>query len=146
MPKGKSSTDSRISDLKKMGGSEFALQVAQELVVLPKDERGKAIRMLTALNETINRETEALGARGEVSSWQANIDPLRRVFSLQMVCLYGTEPSLPTCLYALPPLHLPPLLRCRRAPRLAWLQQTLIELSGQWAILSRVRTGAGERR
>jgi hypothetical protein len=46
-----------------MGGSEFALQVAQELVVLPKDERGKAIRMLTALNETINRETEALAAR-----------------------------------------------------------------------------------
>jgi hypothetical protein len=63
MPKGKSVSDSRVSDLKKMTGADFALEVTKDLVVLPKDERGKAIRMLTALNETIDRETQALAAR-----------------------------------------------------------------------------------
>jgi hypothetical protein len=63
MPKGKSTTDTRISDLRKMSGADFALEVTKDLVVLPKDERSKAIRMLTALNETIERETQALAAR-----------------------------------------------------------------------------------
>jgi phage anti-repressor protein len=63
MPKGKSSADSRVSDLKKMSGTDFAMEVTKDIVMLPKEERGKAIRMLTALNETINRETEALATR-----------------------------------------------------------------------------------
>jgi hypothetical protein len=63
MPKGKSVSDSRVSDLKKMTGADFALEVTKDLVILPKDERGAAIRMLTALNDTINRETEALAAK-----------------------------------------------------------------------------------
>ncbi|HYC46446.1 MAG TPA: hypothetical protein VED01_13315 [Burkholderiales bacterium] len=46
-----------------MSGTDFALEVTKDLVMLQKDERGKALRMLTALNETINREAEALGAR-----------------------------------------------------------------------------------
>jgi hypothetical protein len=58
MPKGKTNTDSRISDLRKMTGTDFALQATRDLVVLPPEERSKAIRVLTALNETINRETE----------------------------------------------------------------------------------------
>lgn len=63
MPKGKTKGDTRVSDLRKMSGTDFAMEVATDLVVLPQTERGKAIRMLTALNETINRETEALAAR-----------------------------------------------------------------------------------
>lgn len=51
---------SRVSDLKKMSGTDFAMEVAKDMVMLPKDERGKAIRMLSALNDTINREAEAL--------------------------------------------------------------------------------------
>ena len=43
-----------------MSGTDFAMQVATDLVGLQKEERGKAIRMLTALNETINREGDAL--------------------------------------------------------------------------------------
>lgn len=61
--KGKSSAETRISELKKMNGTDFAMEVTKDLVMLAKDERGKAIRMLTALNETINREAEALTAR-----------------------------------------------------------------------------------
>lgn len=57
MPKSKST---RVSDLKKMSGTDFAMEVAKDMVMLPKEERGKAIRMLSALNETINREAEAL--------------------------------------------------------------------------------------
>jgi len=63
MPKPKSSAESRVNELRKMSGTDFALEVTKDLVMLQKDERGKALRMLTALNETINREAEALGAR-----------------------------------------------------------------------------------
>jgi hypothetical protein len=63
MPKGKSTTDTRTAELKKMSGTDFAMEVTKDLVMLPKDERGKALRMLTALNETIERETQALAAR-----------------------------------------------------------------------------------
>lgn len=56
MPKPKSSAETRLNDLKKMSGTDFALEVTKDLVMLQKDERGKALRMLSALNETINRE------------------------------------------------------------------------------------------
>jgi hypothetical protein len=45
-----------------MSGTDFALEVTKDLVMLQKEERSKALRMLTALNETINREA-AEGAR-----------------------------------------------------------------------------------
>lgn len=60
MPKQRRSTEGRSVP---QNGTDFAMEVARDMVVLPKDERGKAIRMLTALNETINRETEALTAK-----------------------------------------------------------------------------------
>ena len=63
MPKPKSSAETRSNDLKKMTGTDFALEVTKDLVMLQKDERGKALRMLTALNETIDRESAALAPR-----------------------------------------------------------------------------------
>jgi hypothetical protein len=63
MPKGKSTADTRISDLRRMSGVDFALEVTKDLVVLQKDERSKAISMLTALNRTINQQAEALAAK-----------------------------------------------------------------------------------
>jgi hypothetical protein len=60
MPKGKpaSSTDPRISQLKAMAGTDFAMEVARDFVFLSRDERASAVRMLSALNETINREAK----------------------------------------------------------------------------------------
>jgi hypothetical protein len=63
MPKTKSTADVRSSELRKMAGTDFALEVTKDLVLLAKDERSKAIRMLTALNQTIDRESEALAAK-----------------------------------------------------------------------------------
>lgn len=54
MPKTKQQQSRNTSD-----GHSFAMEVARDLVVLPQEERGKAIKMLTALHETIKRETEA---------------------------------------------------------------------------------------
>jgi hypothetical protein len=52
MPKSK---PTRSNELKRMSGTDFAMEVAKDMIV-----RGKAIKMLSALNETIDRETEAL--------------------------------------------------------------------------------------
>lgn len=63
MPKGKSNSDTRTTELRKMSGTDFALEVTKDLVMLQKDERGKALKLLTALNTTIDQQTEALAAR-----------------------------------------------------------------------------------
>lgn len=63
MAKGKTSAETRLSELKKMSGTDFALEVTKDLVMLQRDERATAIRMLTALDQTINRETEAVATR-----------------------------------------------------------------------------------
>lgn len=60
MPKTKQprgSNDPRITQLKAMAGADFAMEVARDFVFLAKQERASAVRMLTALNETINRES-----------------------------------------------------------------------------------------
>ena len=62
MPKGKPAEPS-ISELKKMTGSDFALGVWRDLLLLAKDERAKAVRLLNALNTSIDREMEALAPK-----------------------------------------------------------------------------------
>lgn len=52
MPKQKQAQGRSTSD-----GHSFAMEVARDLVTLPQAERGKAIKMLTALHETITRES-----------------------------------------------------------------------------------------
>lgn len=42
-----------------MAGADFAMEVARDFVFLSKQERANAVRMLSALNETINRESAA---------------------------------------------------------------------------------------
>jgi len=61
MPKGMSQymRDQRVELLRKMKGSDFAMTVASDFVCLSKDERAKAVRVLGALNDTINREEGA---------------------------------------------------------------------------------------
>ena len=61
-PKQTTSNDARIAELRKMAGADFAMEVARDFVLLPKPERATAVRMLSALNETINRETVAAAA------------------------------------------------------------------------------------
>ena len=56
MPKGMTQRDQRIAQLKKMRGQDFAMQVAPDFLVLTKEERSKAVRFLTTLNETVTRE------------------------------------------------------------------------------------------
>lgn len=60
MPKAKSSADRLNEQLRKMSGTDFALHVTKDLVVLPQEERSKALRLLNALNDTIARETAAV--------------------------------------------------------------------------------------
>ena len=62
MPKGTPNVDAQINALKKMSGSDFALGVWRDLVMLARDERGRAIRLLSALDTSLNRETEAVSA------------------------------------------------------------------------------------
>ena len=60
MPTGKrnaSAQDLRITELKKMSGHDFAMEVSRDLIVLPKEERAKAVRMIQIVNETITRES-----------------------------------------------------------------------------------------
>lgn len=45
--------------MKAMAGADFAMEVARDFVFLSKQERANAVRMLSALNETINRESAA---------------------------------------------------------------------------------------
>ena len=59
MPASKSNrttVDARIADLQKMSGHDFAMEVSRDLIVLPKDERAKAVRMITIINDTITKE------------------------------------------------------------------------------------------
>ena len=58
MPRGTPIVDAQINALKKMSGSDFALSVWRDLVLLARDERGRAIRLLSALDTSLNRETE----------------------------------------------------------------------------------------
>lgn len=62
MPKPKSSAENRVNELRKMSGTDFALEVTKDLVMLQAGERGKALKLLSALNETINRESAALSS------------------------------------------------------------------------------------
>lgn len=60
MPKQKqTSSDPRLAQLKAMSGSEFAMEVARDFLFLARTERANAVRMLSALNETINKESTA---------------------------------------------------------------------------------------
>lgn len=47
---------SRTAQLARMTGNDFALDVMKELLYLAAEERARAIRMLAAVNETINRQ------------------------------------------------------------------------------------------
>jgi hypothetical protein len=61
MPKGAQyKRDQRVDALRKMKGSDFVMtSVAGDFVLLAKEERTAAVRMLSALNETINKEQSA---------------------------------------------------------------------------------------
>lgn len=60
MPKGINLREQRIQALKKMKGSDFVMStVATDFVLLAKEERAKAVRMLAALNDTISKEEAA---------------------------------------------------------------------------------------
>jgi len=60
MPKGTPNTsEARVAQLKSMNGADFAMQVARDFVLLSKEQRANAVRMLSALNETINKESTA---------------------------------------------------------------------------------------
>ena len=59
MPKGTPNIDARINELKRTTGQDFAMRVATDMILLPKDEREKALRMLGAINDTVSREVEA---------------------------------------------------------------------------------------
>jgi hypothetical protein len=40
-----------------MTGQDLGLEVARDLMALPKEERAKAVRFINVMNETIDRET-----------------------------------------------------------------------------------------
>lgn len=63
MPKGMTSADARISDLKKMSGTDFAMRVGADMLLLQPTERERALRTLTALHETLAKEAQANGAK-----------------------------------------------------------------------------------
>jgi hypothetical protein len=63
MPKGTPSTDARVNEFRRMNGAAFAMRVATDMLLLEQEERAKALRMLGAINETVDRETEALAAK-----------------------------------------------------------------------------------
>lgn len=63
MPKGQTSTDARVNEFRRMSGATFAMRVATDMLLLEQEERSKALRMLGAINETVDRETEALAAK-----------------------------------------------------------------------------------
>lgn len=58
MPKGvpQHKRDQRIEALQKMKGSDFAMSVAPDFICLVKDERTRAVKVLAALDETINKQ------------------------------------------------------------------------------------------
>lgn len=60
MPKGNRRTESRSIP---QTGQDLGIEVARDLMTLPKDERQKAVRFINAMNEAVNRETEALAAK-----------------------------------------------------------------------------------
>ena len=55
--------DERIAELRSMPGSDFAMEMARDFVFLTKPERARAVRMLTAINETIDRELNVTAAQ-----------------------------------------------------------------------------------
>jgi hypothetical protein len=61
MPKGAYKQQPR--NVAQMSGQDFGLEVARDLFVLPKEERNKAIRFINVMNDTIERETEALATK-----------------------------------------------------------------------------------
>lgn len=54
-----SSNHLRMTKLRAMPGTDFAMEVARDFVLLAQPERANALRMLAALNDTINRESAA---------------------------------------------------------------------------------------
>lgn len=60
MPKGQTNVDARVNELKRMSGADFALRVWTDLLLLQQSERSRALRMLGAINDTVDRETQAL--------------------------------------------------------------------------------------
>lgn len=58
MPKGTSTADTRTNELKKMSGEDFAVRTASDMLLLPQAERSKALRVLEAINQTVDREAQ----------------------------------------------------------------------------------------
>jgi len=56
MPKGQPKRDQRMEALKKMRGNDFAMTVAPDFICLAREERTKAVRVLSALDETITKQ------------------------------------------------------------------------------------------
>lgn len=50
-------------NMSQMSGQDFGLEVARDLIALPKEERAKAVRFINVMNETIDRETESPATR-----------------------------------------------------------------------------------
>lgn len=51
--------DKRISELKSMSGTDFAVATAADLLLLRKEERAKAIKTLQAIDDAVSKEAEA---------------------------------------------------------------------------------------
>lgn len=51
--------DQRIEALHKMTGQDYAMSVATDFICLKPDERKKAVRVLSALDTTIEKEMAA---------------------------------------------------------------------------------------
>ena len=55
--------DPRIAELRQMSADDFAISVVRDLMVLPRDERNRAVRMVQTFNDAIDREIGSATAR-----------------------------------------------------------------------------------
>lgn len=63
MPKGQPSNETRIQNLKRMNGTDWAMAVGSDLLLLQPPEQEKALKLLSALRDTVARETQPAATR-----------------------------------------------------------------------------------
>lgn len=62
-PKALSSMDSRANEMKRLDGVEFAMRTGADMLLLQPAERERALKILSALHDTVARETQAATPR-----------------------------------------------------------------------------------
>lgn len=63
MPPKALNMDNRANELKKMDGIDFAMRVGADMLLLQPTERERALKMLSALHETVAKEMQQPATR-----------------------------------------------------------------------------------